>query len=403
MDGVKIGEQPMIIRRFRDFLESLFYPSTSRVLASLKYLNLGKIKLQNGDFEGAILDYTEAIRAAPRHASSYLNRGLAKYRLKRYDEAVSDLTQSIELVQEKLRTVRLDDPGGIFSTRDLDVTLIGAYDLRAICYGSQQKYAEALADHSEAIRLEPRNKGFYTKRAICNHRLKDYQAAIEDYNEAIQLDPDFALAYRMRGLTHIVLKDFDKALMDFTRAIEIDPQSTEAYHDRGLAYAAKGESKKAIGDYDHAIQLEPRNASHYNSRGYLYARIGDLEASLADCNEAIYLNTSSQYHFGSRGHTYFLMGRYDEALADFTKSAELKPDHQFAIAGQAVCQQAWRFAGEMDEIAATFDSAGMPDGFHTAAADVYRRMAAFKGAPALPSLDDVLQALLRSESAKATR
>jgi 3-hydroxyisobutyrate dehydrogenase-like beta-hydroxyacid dehydrogenase len=33
----------------------------------------------------------------------------------------------------------------------------------------------------------------------------------------------------------------------------------------------------------------------------------------------------------------------------------------------------WRWAGEMDEIAATFAEAGLPDGFHRAAAEVYRR------------------------------
>ena len=33
----------------------------------------------------------------------------------------------------------------------------------------------------------------------------------------------------------------------------------------------------------------------------------------------------------------------------------------------------WRWAGEMDEIAATFTDAGLPGGFHQAAGDIYRR------------------------------
>jgi hypothetical protein len=33
----------------------------------------------------------------------------------------------------------------------------------------------------------------------------------------------------------------------------------------------------------------------------------------------------------------------------------------------------WRWVGEMEEIAATFADAGLPDGFHRAAAEVYRR------------------------------
>jgi 3-hydroxyisobutyrate dehydrogenase-like beta-hydroxyacid dehydrogenase len=59
-----------------------------------------------------------------------------------------------------------------------------------------------------------------------------------------------------------------------------------------------------------------------------------------------------------------------------------------------VTAKAWRFAGEMDEIAATFSGVGMPGGFHAAAADVYRRIADFKDAPSTPLLEEVLTALL---------
>lgn len=62
-----------------------------------------------------------------------------------------------------------------------------------------------------------------------------------------------------------------------------------------------------------------------------------------------------------------------------------------------VTRKAWRFEGEMQEIAATFAGAGMPDGFHRAAADIYARMADLKDADPLPSLEDVLAALLRAD------
>lgn len=59
----------------------------------------------------------------------------------------------------------------------------------------------------------------------------------------------------------------------------------------------------------------------------------------------------------------------------------------------ATSAKAWRFVGEMAEIAATFGDAGLPSGFHEAAAEVYGRMAGFKDQPAA-TLDEVLQALL---------
>ena len=56
-----------------------------------------------------------------------------------------------------------------------------------------------------------------------------------------------------------------------------------------------------------------------------------------------------------------------------------------------VTAKAWRFEGEMREIASTFREAGLPDGFHLAAAEIYRRMADFKDAGESPALDEVLK------------
>ncbi|HUE97793.1 MAG TPA: DUF1932 domain-containing protein [Anaerolineales bacterium] len=59
-----------------------------------------------------------------------------------------------------------------------------------------------------------------------------------------------------------------------------------------------------------------------------------------------------------------------------------------------VTAKAWRFEGEMKEIAATFREAGLPDGFHQAAAEIYHHMADFKDSTEHPSLNTVLAALL---------
>jgi 3-hydroxyisobutyrate dehydrogenase-like beta-hydroxyacid dehydrogenase len=56
-----------------------------------------------------------------------------------------------------------------------------------------------------------------------------------------------------------------------------------------------------------------------------------------------------------------------------------------------VTAKAWRFVGELEEIAATLHDAGLPEGFHEAAADIYRRIADFKDAP---SLEEVLARLV---------
>ncbi len=61
----------------------------------------------------------------------------------------------------------------------------------------------------------------------------------------------------------------------------------------------------------------------------------------------------------------------------------------------SVTAKAWRFEGEMREIASTFKEAGLPNGFHKAAAEIYHRLAGFKDAAETPKLQEVLQELLK--------
>ena len=66
--------------------------------------------------------------------------------------------------------------------------------------------------------------------------------------------------------------------------------------------------------------------------------------------------------------------------------------HQRVVANSA---KAWRFEGEMQEIAATFENAGLPGGFHEAAAVVFERLAQFKDEPAA-DIVELLKALNQS-------
>ena len=68
-------------------------------------------------------------------------------------------------------------------------------------------------------------------------------------------------------------------------------------------------------------------------------------------------------------------------------------DQQAVNRARRVTAKAWRFVGEMEEISSTFEEAGLPGGFHEAAADIYRRLAYFKDSPERPSLEQVLTVL----------
>lgn len=59
-----------------------------------------------------------------------------------------------------------------------------------------------------------------------------------------------------------------------------------------------------------------------------------------------------------------------------------------------VTKKAWRFVGELDEIATTFEESGLPGEFHSAGAEVYRRLSSLKDTIEAPDLEEVLAALV---------
>jgi 3-hydroxyisobutyrate dehydrogenase-like beta-hydroxyacid dehydrogenase len=67
-------------------------------------------------------------------------------------------------------------------------------------------------------------------------------------------------------------------------------------------------------------------------------------------------------------------------------------DRTAAVRVTRITDRAWRWVGEMDEIASTFASASMPRGFHEAAGEIYERLARFKDQPT-PDSEAVLEAL----------
>ncbi|MQA82872.1 MAG: DUF1932 domain-containing protein [Streptosporangiales bacterium] len=62
----------------------------------------------------------------------------------------------------------------------------------------------------------------------------------------------------------------------------------------------------------------------------------------------------------------------EQALADEWELSQPALTDRLASAERSAATKGWRWIGEMEEIASAMRAAGLPDGFHRAAADVYR-------------------------------
>jgi 3-hydroxyisobutyrate dehydrogenase-like beta-hydroxyacid dehydrogenase len=138
----------------------------------------------------------------------------------------------------------------------------------------------------------------------------------------------------------------------------------------------------------------------------LFAR-GPLEAIVIDGGPGAASALKMAYAAYTKGTAALLMairalaaqaGVEDALLREWEQSQpQLAAQAERAVRSNT--PKAWRFVGEMEEMAATFERSGLPGGFAQAAAEIYRRLAPYKDSPMPPPLADVLKALIEQDRA----
>jgi 3-hydroxyisobutyrate dehydrogenase-like beta-hydroxyacid dehydrogenase len=85
----------------------------------------------------------------------------------------------------------------------------------------------------------------------------------------------------------------------------------------------------------------------------------------------------------------------DQALLDEWRISQPALEKKCTRAAAVAVPKAWRYVGEMREIAEAFQAAGLPTGFHYAAAEICERLAPFKDqtdpGPTVPAVVEAIQ------------
>ncbi|MDR1149780.1 MAG: tetratricopeptide repeat protein [Spirochaetaceae bacterium] len=133
----------------------------------------------------------------------------------------------------------------------------------------RKKAEEAKAEEAEAEaarrKAADREKALgYVKRAAAYCEQKSYDRAIADCTEAIRLNPEGTGAYYWRAVAYKQKGYYDRAITDCTESLRIAPNPVD-YILRAEVYEAKGDYDRAITDYTEAIRLDPVTLDIFNS------------------------------------------------------------------------------------------------------------------------------------------
>jgi tetratricopeptide (TPR) repeat protein len=97
----------------------------------------------------------------------------------------------------------------------------------------------------------------YTNRGVEYVAKEDLDHAIADHDQAIKLDPKNSLAFNNRGNAYSAKRDFDRAIADYDQAIKLNPKNAAAFYNRGIAKQKNGDLAGSEADIAQAKQLQP--------------------------------------------------------------------------------------------------------------------------------------------------
>ncbi len=291
------------------------------------YFNRGKAKDRQGKYEEAIADYDKAIKLYhffvpyktpytladydkviklyPKYVNAYINRGNTKDRQGKYEEAIKDYDKAIEL-----------DPQNAI-----------AYSNRGLMEDRQRRYRKAIAYYTTAIEKDPKYVNAYINRGITKRKRKKYKEAIADYTTAIELDPKYVNAYINRGNAKYSQGKYEEAIKDYNKAIKLDEQNETAYNNRGNAKYSQKNYKEAIKDYDKAIDLDSKYTTAYINGGNAQYRQEDYKKAEDYYTRAINTNKKNATLYNSRGNAKYKQKNYKKAIKEYDKAIKKNPKY----------------------------------------------------------------------------
>lgn len=313
---------------------------------SQRYVEKGKELRDVGDAQGAIFDFTEAIRVDPENAEAYLHRGITRFEQGNTDGAFYDFTEAI----------------AVDSRQDQ------AYFERSKANIKKNDWIGATEDLAEAIRLKPGNPPYHRAQALLRSKRKNFSGAVEDYERILDLlrqgdyDPikypemNEARLTLFRGQAKFYSGDTEGGLEDINKVIKRNRRSSLPYLFRADVKFAQGLYDSALVDYGKAIKMDPNEPANYFHRGLFYYSQEKLPEALGDIDKGLRLAKENEQRDYARLWLWMVrarMGNLEEADKALISQLESRPDDAIGDWYDSMGQ----FALRRDSEDALFDAA----------------------------------------------
>jgi tetratricopeptide (TPR) repeat protein len=235
--------------------------------------------------------------------------------------------QSLKAFQAKDWRTTIECCNKALQVRPRNSTILG---MRGIAYRSINQFEQAITDLSQVVELSPTGLSYRT-RADAYRAVGDFERSIADLNMAIQLNPRHSFTYAERGHTYREKGDFTPAIADFEHAISLFPEP-EYYCQLADVQLTINDWDGALKTWQEGLNKTYGNANIYLSRGTAYAKRGEHTLARADLENAMKFGrqledrkTKSNFYFQLAGIYQEILKDYDTALRLYKVSSQYDP------------------------------------------------------------------------------
>lgn len=202
-------------------------------------LNTGAVYLEMKEFQKCVDICLKAAEVGQENRADYQTIAKAYARVAKAYGLLGDLENGIKFYEKALANHRFADylKAKQQLEKDLKLQKKNAYidpvkSAEAKERGNELfkagKFAEAIAEYTEAINRNPADGKLYSNRAASLTKLADFATALKDCDECIKLEPTFARAYVRKGNALYGLQKAKEAKEAFQKALELEPTNQEA-------------------------------------------------------------------------------------------------------------------------------------------------------------------------------
>jgi tetratricopeptide (TPR) repeat protein len=208
-------------------------------------------------------------------------------------------------------------------------------------------FERAIRHFDTALHQQPNHATAYEGRAFAWFAQGDLARALADYTEAIRLQPT-ALRHAARGDVYLEQNDLDQALADYDEAVKLDAGCAEGYAGRGRVAHLRGQLDLAAADYSEALRLRPENDQWRLARGEVWWRKKEYALAADDLADAAH--AMPEHPLPHQRLARLLATCPDERVRDGLKAVE--------YAGRACQLTRWQDAWCLDTLAAALAEVG---------------------------------------------